>query len=100
MSVQPVALEDISDSKQSETERTLLPRNMELVRGVPVSLSLRAGRVSMSIEELFALRSGDVLTLDAHIDEPLMLYLEDRPVARGTLMAVDDHFGIQISEIL
>lgn len=100
MPVQPVALEEVAENDQPEAAEPLLPRDMELVRGVPVALSVRAGQVSMSIEDLFALKAGDVLTLDAHIDEPLVICLDDRPIARGTLMAVDDHFGVQISEII
>ena len=42
---------------------------------------------------------GDVVSMNELLDEPLTLLLNDRPVARGELLAIDDHFGVRILEL-
>jgi flagellar motor switch protein FliN/FliY len=77
-----------------------LPRDLDLIRHVQVALSARVGSTEISIEKLYSLRAGDVLTLHEQVSEPVTLFVENRAVARGLLVAVDDHLGIEISEIL
>ncbi|HEY5723955.1 MAG TPA: FliM/FliN family flagellar motor switch protein [Allosphingosinicella sp.] len=77
----------------------LLSIESAIVKNVRVSLHARLGKVEMSIEELLALEAGSVLTLDLRMNELVELILDDQPVARGEIVAVDDNFGIRIVEI-
>lgn len=77
-----------------------IPTDLELVKHVQVSLTATIGTAEISIERLFSLSEGDVVSLLEQVNEPVTLRIENRPVARGFLVAVDDHFGIEISEIL
>jgi flagellar motor switch protein FliN/FliY len=77
----------------------LVAKDMTLVGHVPVSLTVLVGTVSLSIEELFALRAGQVLTMNESLDAPVTLQLNGKPVARGELVAVEDHIGIRITEL-
>lgn len=70
-----------------------------LVGHVQVSLTAQVGTVSMSIEQLFGLKSGDVVSMNELLEAPLTLMLNGRAVARGELLAVDDHFGVRILEL-
>lgn len=77
-----------------------LGRNdISLVGHVQVSLTAQVGTVSMSIEQLFGLKSGDVVSMNELLEAPLTLMLNGRAVARGELLAVDDHFGVRILEL-
>lgn len=78
----------------------LVTRDLGLVQHVTVALSVDVGTVSMTLEALFALSSGDVLKMNERVSEPLTLRLDGKPVARGSLVAVDDNFGFQLTEIL
>lgn len=78
----------------------LVQRDMGLIKHVSVELTAEIGTASLSIEELFSLKAGEVITLHQSVEEPVLLRLNGKPVARGNLMAVNDHFGIQILEIL
>jgi len=78
----------------------LVPRDLALFGHVNVRVRVEIGSADVSIERLMALRSGDVLTLDQALDVPVTLYVEERAVGRGVLVAVDDNFGVQITDII
>ena len=73
--------------------------DIKLIGHVQVALSAQVGTLTMSIQDLFALKAGDVVTLNELLEAPLTLLLNDRPVARGELLAVDDHFGERVLEL-
>jgi len=73
--------------------------DISLVGHVEVSLTAQVGTISMPIERLFGLQNGDVVSMNELLDAPLTLLLNGRPVARGELLAVDDHFGVRILEL-
>lgn len=73
--------------------------DISLIGHVQVSLAAQVGTVSMSIERLFGLKSGDVVSMNELLEAPLTLMLNGRAVARGELLAVDDHFGVRILEL-
>ncbi|HEY4116131.1 MAG TPA: FliM/FliN family flagellar motor switch protein [Rhizomicrobium sp.] len=72
----------------------------ELLRGVRVALNARLGEASMTVEELMALKTGSVVTLQAALADHVDLYLNDNLVARGEIVAVGDKYGVRIVEIV
>lgn len=77
----------------------LVAKDMSLVGHVPVALTALIGNVSLTVDQLFALKKGEVLAMNESIDAPITLELNGKPVARGELVAVDDHFGVRITEL-
>jgi len=78
----------------------LLGENMDLVRNVRVRLTVAVGQCEITIKNLFELRENAVLTLDKDTREPVDVLLDGKLVARGMLVAVDDTFGVQITEVM
>lgn len=76
-----------------------LPKDIGLIGHVQVSMTAQVGTVTMSVERLFSLVAGDVVRMNELLEAPLTLMLDGKPVARGELLAVDDHFGIRIVEV-
>jgi len=74
--------------------------NLSLVEGVKVKVEARLGSADLTVSELFGLKRDSVLALDAALDAPIELWLGDKLVARGQLVAVDDRFGLRISDIV
>jgi flagellar motor switch protein FliN/FliY len=102
-SVAVLELEQLADrapSLESAESAQLVPRDIALFGHVSVRVRVEIGYVDLAIERLMACKPGDVLTLAQDLDTPVTLFVEDKPVARGTLVAVDDNFGVQITEIL
>ena len=75
-------------------------RRLELLLDVPLDLSVELGRTRMSIQELLALGPGSVIELDKVAGEPLDILVNDRLVARGEAVVVNDKFGIRITDIV
>ena len=75
-------------------------RRLELLLDVPLELSVELGRTRMSIQELLGLGPGSVIELDKVAGEPLDILINDRLVARGEAVVVNDKFGVRITDIV
>ncbi|HEY0713486.1 MAG TPA: flagellar motor switch protein FliN [Polyangia bacterium] len=75
-------------------------RRIDLLLDVPLELSVELGRTRMSIQELLSLGPGSVIELDKVAGEPLDILVNDRLVARGEAVVVNDKFGIRITDIV
>jgi flagellar motor switch protein FliN/FliY len=69
------------------------------LRHVRVRLTVAVGAAELTVGELLATKAQQVLRLDRAVDQPVDVLLEGQVVARGVLVAVDDHFGIRITEL-
>lgn len=78
----------------------LVSREIDLIGHVSVSLTAEVGTAEVTIDQLFSLKAGEIVTLLQRVDEPLLLRLNGKAFARGELVAVDDNFGIKITEIM
>jgi flagellar motor switch protein FliN len=78
---------------------TALGDRLELVGHVTVKLAVSLGAAEISIERLFALSGGDVIALDREVDAPVDIRINDKVIARGTLVAAGDRFGVRVTEI-
>ncbi|WP_374653594.1 flagellar motor switch protein FliN [Phenylobacterium sp.] len=67
---------------------------------VPVSISAVLGRATMSVAQLLQLQSGSVLDLDRKVGEAIDIYVNNRLVARGEVVIVDDRLGVTMTEII
>lgn len=79
--------------------RKLVGDNLDLIRNVRVRLTVSAGSSELTVKELFALKENAILTLNKDVREPVDVVLDGKVIARGQLVAVGDHFGVQILEI-
>jgi len=67
---------------------------------VPVSISAVLGRASLSVAQLLQLAQGSVLELDRKIGEAIDIYVNNRLVARGEVVVVDERLGVTMTEII
>lgn len=90
----------LSELEQQQTSGgAIFGGSLGLIRGVKVRLGVSVGKGELTIGELMSLKENSVLTLDKAIDEPVEVYLEDKLVAKGNLVAIGDNFGVSITEI-
>lgn len=97
--VERIELEDLVEVPVAKAV-SLVSREIGLIGHVTVELVAEIGSTRISVEKLFALKPGEVLALEQGINEPVLLLLDGKPVARGELVAVDDNLGVKITEIL
>src|SRR5688500_12877034 len=86
--------------KDEAKDNAASSRRLELLLDVPLELSVELGRTRMSIQELLSLGPGSVIELDKIAGEPLDILINDRLVARGEAVVVNDKFGVRITDIV
>ena len=74
--------------------------DLEAVFDVPVQVSAVLGRARMDVGELLRLGPGTVLELDRKVGEAIDIYVNNRLVARGEVVLVEDKLGVTMTEII
>ena len=67
---------------------------------VPVNIQAVLGRASLDVSTLLRLNRGSVIELDRKVGEAIDIYVNDRLVARGEVVLVDDRLGVTMTEII
>jgi flagellar motor switch protein FliN/FliY len=75
-------------------------RRLDMLLDVPLDVSVELGRCRMTIQDLLALSPGSVIELDKVAGEALDILINDRLVARGEAVVVNDKFGVRITDIV
>ena len=79
---------------------TDLPANLDMFLDVPVSVTMQLGSCQLSMREVLQLNPGSVVQLDKLADAPVEVLLNDKLVARGEVVVVENKFGIKITEMI
>jgi flagellar motor switch protein FliN/FliY len=74
--------------------------DLEAVFDVPVQVSAVLGRARMDITELLKIGPGTVLELDRKVGEAIDIYVNNRLVARGEVVLVEEKLGVTMTEII
>ena len=80
------------------TGKPLTGSAVPFLGSVKVQVFVRVGRAEVSVAELLELKQGATITLDRLVDQPLDVLVDGHVIARGTLVAVGEHFGVRITE--
>lgn len=75
-------------------------RRLDLLLDVPLDVTVELGRSRMTIQDLLGLTPGSVIELDKIAGEPLDIVVNDRLIARGEAVVINDKFGIRITDII
>jgi flagellar motor switch protein FliN/FliY len=92
------AIEDIGYRDDEQISR--VAADLEAVFDVPVQVSAVLGRSKMDVGELLKLGPGTVLELDRRVGEAIDIYVNNRLVARGEVVLVEDKLGVTMTEII
>jgi flagellar motor switch protein FliN len=89
---------DIAYSDDEQAAR--IAADLEAVFDVPVQVSAVLGRSKMEVGDLLKLGPGTVLELDRRVGEAIDIYVNNRLVARGEVVLVEDKLGVTMTEII
>lgn len=90
---------DFSEIRPGDKQAPLLESNLEIIKDVKVTLQVQVGEATVTVDELMNLGENSVVRLDCETTTPINLILDGKVVARGHLVAADDNFGVQITEL-
>ena len=75
------------------------PPNLEVLLDVPVRITVELGSCQMPMREVLQLQPGSVVQLDKIADQPVDLFVNQRRIAHGEVVVVDDRLGIRILKV-
>ena len=93
------AVAEAETPEESPADRAANDR-LSAIYDIPVQLAAVLGKSSMPVNQLLRLGRGAVVELDRKVGEPIDIYVNNRLVARGEVLIVDDHLGITMTEII
>lgn len=74
--------------------------NLDAISDIPVEISAVLGQTTMPISQLMKLGRGAVVKLDRKVGEPIDIYVNDRLIARGEVVIVENRIGVTMTEII
>ena len=75
-------------------------RSLDLILDIPMQVTVELGRTRMPIKEVIQLSQGSVIELSKLAGEHLEVFVNNKLVARGEVVVVNEKFGVRISEVL
>lgn len=75
-------------------------RNLQLILDIPLRVTVELGRAKMVVSELLNLGQGSVIELSKLAGEPMEVLVNDRLVARGEAVVVNEKFGVRLTDII
>ena len=91
------------DPEEEHIELPDIPRSsrdLEAVYDIPVQVSAVLGKATMQVHQLLKLGRGAVVELDRKVGEAIDIYVNNRLVARGEVVVVEDRLGVTMTEII
>jgi flagellar motor switch protein FliN/FliY len=75
-------------------------KNLDILMNVSLTVTAELGTCKMLVEDILKLGTGSIVELDRLAGGPVDLLVNDRLVARGEVVAVDENFGVRITELI
>ena len=75
-------------------------RNLDLILDIPLTVTVELGRARMLINDLLQLGQGSVIELTKLVGEPLEVLVNQKLVARGEVVVVNEKFGVRLTDIV
>ena len=87
-------IEETADQENGE------PASLDLILDIPLAVTVELGRSKMLINDLLQLGQGSVIELTKLVGDPLEVLVNDKLVARGEVVVVNEKFGVRLTDIV
>lgn len=85
--------------KKEEASAPIDP-NLKMILDIPLRVTVELGRTKMSVRDLVNLGQGAVIELSKLAGEPLEVFVNDKLIARGEAVVVNEKFGVRLTDII
>ena len=85
---------------EKNLENTIDNKNLDMILDIPLVVTVELGRTKMMINDLLQLGQGSVIELSKLVGEPLEILVNDKLVARGEVVVVNEKFGVRLTDIV
>ena len=94
--VQPVAFSDFEDISQPAVET----KNLDLLLDIPLQITVELGRTNRAIRDILEFSAGSIVELDKLAGEPVDILVNNKRIAKGEVVVIDENFGVRVTEII
>ena len=96
MNIQPAQFQSFSNNFNPAQ----IQENIELIRDVPLEVTVELGRTSKSISDILDFSPGTIIELDKIAGEPIDVLVNGKFVAKGEVVVIEESFGVRVTEII
>ncbi|MCM3089604.1 MULTISPECIES: flagellar motor switch phosphatase FliY [unclassified Cytobacillus] len=94
--VQPAAFLSFEPFQMQEQET----KNLNMLLDIPLQVTVELGRTKRSVKEILELSSGSIIELDKLAGEPVDILVNNRLIAQGEVVVIDENFGVRVTDII
>ncbi len=96
----PEEVQSVKEETIKAAESNFKPNNLDLILDIPLKVSVELGRAKMLVSDLLNLSQGSVIELNKLAGDSMEVLVNDRLVAKGEAVVVNEKFGIRLTEII
>ncbi|MDH5682275.1 MAG: flagellar motor switch protein FliN [Spirochaetota bacterium] len=78
----------------------VLSKRIELLSDIQLDVIVELGKTNIVVKDILQLTEGSILNLNQPADEPFGVFVNQRPIARGEVVVIDESFGIRVLELM
>lgn len=96
VNVNPVQFANLQNGGFSQTEET----NLNLLLDIPLKVTVELGRTHKQIKDILELSQGSIIELDKLAGEPVDILVNNKLIAKGEVVVIDENFGVRVTDIV
>lgn len=95
-SIQPVQFSSFDETASANAE----PNNLNMLMDIPLQVTVELGRTKRTVKEILGVSQGSIIELDKLAGEPVDILVNDKLIAVGEVVVIDENFGVRVTDIL
>lgn len=96
VNVQRASFTQFDDGFEEQTDT----KNLDVLLDIPLQVTVELGRTHKSVKEILEMGSGSIIELDKLAGEPVDILINNRLIAKGEVVVIDESFGVRVTDIL
>lgn len=94
--VQPAVFSNFEPIQLQQSEA----KNLGMLLDIPLQVTVQLGKTKRTVKEILELSSGSIIELDKLAGEPVDIHINDRLIAKGEVVVIDENFGVRVTDII
>jgi flagellar motor switch protein FliN len=95
-SIQPAVFSNFEPQQLQENET----KNLNMLLDIPLQVTVELGRTKRTVKEILEISSGSIIELDKLAGEPVDILVNNRLIAKGEVVVIDENFGVRVTDII
>jgi flagellar motor switch protein FliN/FliY len=98
--VQPTVQPAVFSNFESFQPQQADTKNLDMLLDIPLQVTVELGRTKRSVKDILELTSGSIIELDKLAGEPVDILVNNRLIAQGEVVVIDENFGVRVTDII